>query len=186
MLHPFELFKRLCSMVLLIYSIVLVSVMIFDEQTRMAAEVGSGVAFTAIILSLIWLARVEGSQPGMVGLGPVQKKLYKESHPLAFRICTLGHDGDNLDRFLMGRQFMVLVLVFIINVAGTPLDDVETTTKFSDVMIRSGLALILITAMIGQLYAQVLASHCMLGECIVVYYSAGNPPKNKCSQTPVP
>mmetsp|Transcript_8222 Transcript_8222/g.10750 ORF Transcript_8222/g.10750 Transcript_8222/m.10750 type:complete len:305 (-) Transcript_8222:890-1804(-) len=161
-INPLSFIKRILSMMLLIYSIVTVSVMIFEDQTIMADQVGSAIAFTSMVLSLIWLSLVEGSQPCMVGLPPVDKSLYKESHPISYKICSYCHTGDNLDRFLMGRQFMVLALVFVINAAGTPVDDVETRTEFSSVMIRSGLALILITAMIGQLNSQVLASHCML------------------------
>jgi hypothetical protein len=28
--------------------------------------------------------------------------------------------GDGLDRYLMGRQFMVLLIVFVINMSGAP------------------------------------------------------------------
>jgi hypothetical protein len=33
------------------------------------------------------------------------------------------HKGDNLDRYLLGRQFMVAVMVFTINISGGPIAD---------------------------------------------------------------
>ena len=160
--HPLTILKKVFSMFLLIYSIVVLSVMIFEKQTRLADEVHPALAFVALVLSLVWLARVEGAQASMVGLPPVDRSLYKDSHPIAYRVCELAHKGDNLDRFLMGRQFMVLALVFVINMAGSPAEDAETRTEISHFFLKSGLATILVTAMIGQLNTQVTASHCML------------------------
>eukprot|EP00527_Entomoneis_sp_CCMP2396_P001278 CAMPEP_0198154640 /NCGR_PEP_ID=MMETSP1443-20131203/68704_1 /TAXON_ID=186043 /ORGANISM="Entomoneis sp., Strain CCMP2396" /LENGTH=653 /DNA_ID=CAMNT_0043821327 /DNA_START=86 /DNA_END=2047 /DNA_ORIENTATION=- len=154
--------KKTFSMVLLIYSIVVISVTIFDEQTRVADETHPAFAFVALWISLWWLALVEGSQASMVGLPPVDRSLYEHTHPITYKVCELGHRGDNLDRYLMGRQFLVLVLVFVINMTGTPTEDAEYRTELSDVLMTSGLAVILITVMIGQLNTQVTASHCML------------------------
>lgn len=101
----------------------------------------------------------------MVGLPPVDRSLYKESHPIAWKICERGHKGDNLDRYLMGRQFMVLALVFVINLSGAPVADADVLnlpTPLANAFLGSGLAMILFTCMIGQLNTQVNASHCML------------------------
>ena len=158
--------KKAASMIALIYSIVVVARMILEENTKLSSDVTNWFAFIAMFLALAWLARVEGSQAAMVGLPPVDPSLFEKSHPIAFRVCKVGHRGDNLDRYLMGRQFIVLVLVFVINLAGTPADgeDIEYHTNLSSFLIQSGVALILITAMIGQLNSQVTASHCMLGK----------------------
>jgi len=154
--------KKSISGGLLIYSIVVVAVMNFSGQTRLSHEVHPSLSFIALCLALIWLSRVEGGQASMVGLPPVDRSLYKDSHPVTNAVCEYGHRGDNLDRYLMGRQFMVLALVFVINMSGTPVEDLKTQTVLSDVFMKSGLALILITAMVGQLSTQVTASHCML------------------------
>eukprot|EP00934_Nitzschia_sp_Nitz4_P007176 Nitzschia sp. Nitz4//scaffold230_size58257//26246//27726//NITZ4_006481-RA/size58257-augustus-gene-0.3-mRNA-1//1//CDS//3329543250//7166//frame0 len=76
-------------------------------------------------MSILLLPMVEGGQCSMVGLPPVNRELYKESHPITYKICSLGHKGDNLDRYLMGRQFMVIFINFTISQCGAPLD-VET------------------------------------------------------------
>ena len=64
----------------------------------------------------------------------------------------------------MGRQFMVLALVLVINMSGAPVADAtvlglleKATSNFP----KFGLALILTTCMIGQLNAQVNAFNCM-------------------------
>jgi hypothetical protein len=62
-------------------------------------------------------------------------------------------------------QFMVVVMVFTINISGGPIAD-ATLWGFPDVLtnmfLGSGLAMILFTCMIGQLNSQVTASLCML------------------------
>ena len=160
---PLNTIKRVVSAGLLVFSIVVISVTIFDEQTRLSEELGSAVAFVAMWLALVWLARVEGGQACMVGLPPVDPSLYKESHRISHQVCAIGHKGDNLERYLMGRQFMVLVLVFVINMAASPVEDAkERRTVIGQFFMEFGLALILLTAMVGQLFTQVTASYCML------------------------
>jgi len=73
--------------------------------------------------------------------------------------------GDNLDRYLLGRQFMVVAIVFIVNMSGAPNEGAELwgfPDVVTDIFLGSGLAMILFTCMVGQLNTQVNASHCML------------------------
>merc|ERR1712127_625685 len=93
---------------------------------------------------------------------------YKDSHPIAFMCNKVMVKGDNLDRYLMGRQLMVCCIVSIINMSAGPAGDVElwglsegAKTAFFGV----GLAMIFFTAMVGQLQSQVNASVCMLDYC---------------------
>jgi len=165
--HPISFLKRCFSVALLLLSIVLVSALIFHQQTRLSQDVQPALAFIILWGALIWLSMVEGSQAAMVGLAPVDRRLYKETHPISYQICEYSHQGDNLDRYLMGRQFMVCALVFLINMAGAPItEDVVLVKNLSsplmDVLVKSGLALILVTAMFGQLSKQMNASHCQL------------------------
>jgi len=108
---------------------------------------------------------IEGQQASLVGLPPVEYELYKESHPVTYQNTKLAFKGDNLNRYLMGRQFMVLLVVFVINMCGAPLAGAEVF-GLPDVVIQiflgTGIAMILVTCMIGQLATQVDASHCML------------------------
>jgi hypothetical protein len=73
-----------------------------------------------------------GSQGSLVGLAPVDKSFSR----IATRSLTsavIAHKGDNLDRYLLGRQFMVVVMVFTINISGGPIAD-ATLWGFPDVL----------------------------------------------------
>jgi len=65
----------------------------------------------------------------------------------------------------MGRQFLVVFIVFFINKSAGPLED-ASIFGFPDLLItiflQTGIAMILFTAQIGQLAAQCSASHMML------------------------
>jgi len=165
MADAFTAAKGVFSITMLLLSIAFVNGLIFTRQTPFADDYHPAVAFLSLWIFLIWLSMVEGGQASLVGLAPVQRDLYKESHPITYAATTIGHKGDNLDRYLLGRQFMVIFIVFIINKSGTPLVDAEIWGLPSwamEVLVTSGIALILLTCMVGQLHSQVTASHCML------------------------
>lgn len=157
--------KCVYSTVLFIFSIVIIMAAIFGQDTQVSQEAHSALAFVVIWIAVIWLSMVEGGQAGLVGLGPVDKDLYKESHPTTYKCTTLAHKGDNLDRYLIGRQFMVILIVFVINLSGRPLPGTTVLGLpewIQTIFLSSGVALILMTTTIGQLASQVNASHCML------------------------
>jgi len=163
---PFSIFKYTYAVILLIFSLVLVMGLIFTRQTNLSSEVHPVLAVVVCWLCLIWLSMVEGGQCSMVGLPPVNQELYKDSHPITYRICRLGHRGDNLDRYLMGRQFLVVFIVFFINLSAAPISaDVnvfDLPEWIVTIFLQTGVAMILFTAQIGQLAAQCSASHRML------------------------
>jgi len=162
---PLSVIKDIYSIAALIFSIVIIFALIIEEQTSLSQDIHPAVAFICLCAALLWLTMVEGGQASMVGLPPVDRALYKESHPISYAICEWGHRGDNLDRYLMGRQFMVLALVFIINLSGAPLAGAQVL-NLPDILLKifigSGMAMILLTCMVGQLNTQVNAAHCML------------------------
>merc|ERR1719215_2291036 len=108
---------------------------------------------------------VEGGQGSLVGLAPVHYNFYKSTHPKSYLVTKVCHEGDNLDRYLMGRQLMVVFIVFTVNISAGPLEGAEIwglPEWVIDTFLGSGLAMILMTAMVGQLNSQVNASLCML------------------------
>lgn len=164
-MEPFKLFKYVYSTCLLIFSTVIVMALIFSENTKLAQEVHPAFAFVLIWIAIIWLSMVEGGQASLVGLPPIDRDLYADTHPVTHKITSWAHDGDNLDRYLMGRQFMVLVLVFVTNQCGAPLEDADVLNMpemVNKIFLGAGLGMFFMTAMIGQLAAQVNASRCML------------------------
>lgn len=153
------------SICLVIFSTVIVMALIFSENTKVSSDVHPAFAFVLIWVALLWLSMVEGGQASLVGLPPIDRDLYKESHPITHQICEIAHKGDNLNRYLMGRQFMVLSLVFTTNMCGGPLEnaDVLGLPKFvNKLFLDSGLAMFFMTAIMAQLPPQVNASRCML------------------------
>jgi len=159
------MFQYFYSSILLIFCITLILGSIFTEQTRLSEEVHPGVAFLVLIVGVIWLTMVEGGQGAIVGLTPVDHELYKDSHPTTYKVCKFAHAGDNLDRYLLGRQFMVILIVFTINMAGESIEDVELwglPNWVTSMFLVSAVAMILFTNMVGQLNSEINACHCML------------------------
>ena len=116
--NAWTMFQMAYSTLALIFSIILIMGLIFTEQTKLAADVHPALAFFVLVGSITWLTMVEGGQGSLVGLAPVHFDLYKDTHKLSYESTKWCHVGDNLDRYLMGRQFMVVLIVFCVNMSG--------------------------------------------------------------------
>lgn len=165
MANPVWIFKQVYSCALLIFSIISIMALIAKRYTRLSNDVHPAVAYIVGIVAILWLTMVEGGQASLVGMAPVNPELYKDSHPIAYKCAKLGHKGDNLDRYLLGRQFMVVLVVFSVNMSFGPTANAELwgyPQWVIDVFFEYGLAMILFTCMVGQLNTQVNASHHML------------------------
>ena len=155
-------------MLLLVFSVVIVTALIFHDSTKVAQDFHPVAALGIMWVGIAWMSMVEGGQCAMVGLPPVSPELYKESHAITFSICSLGHHGDNLDRYLMGRQFMVIFINFTIHLCGAPMSEADSDDVLGlppwiyQTFLRSGLAMVFIVVIIGQLTAQANAAQCML------------------------
>merc|ERR1712038_379470 len=139
--------------------------LIAQRKTNLSQLAHPAAAYVLIWAAIIWLTMVEGGQASLVGLVPVNKELYKDSHPKAYKCTSITNKGDNLDRYLLGRQFMVVLVVFSVNYSGGPAG-VEEFWGFpgwvKNIFFETGFAMILFTCMVGQLNSQVNASLCML------------------------
>ena len=94
-------------------------------QTNLSSTSSPTIAYIVCWVALIWLTSVEGTQGSFVGLAPINPEIYKDSHPIAFMCNKVMVKGDNLDRYLTGRQLMVCCIVFIINMSAGPAGDIE-------------------------------------------------------------
>jgi len=165
MTDPIKLFKQVYSTIALILSIIVIMGLIAKSQTKISNDVHPALAYVVGWGTILWLTMVEGGQASLVGLLPVNKELYKESHPLSYKCTAITNEGDNLDRYLLGRQFMVVLVVFSVNMSCAPIEGAEIwgfSKTLKDIILGSGLVMILFTCMVGQLNSQVNASHCML------------------------
>eukprot|EP00978_Attheya_sp_CCMP212_P006657 scaffold15456_cov45-Attheya_sp.AAC.1 len=139
--------------------------LVFNSETQLSSDVHPVLAFFLIWGAILWLSMVEGGQGALVGLTPINRDMYGDTHPTAYKCTEIAYKGDNLDRYLLGRQFMVVLLVFVINLSGAPLPGAELwgfPTALTNMFLVTGVAMILFTAMVGQLMSQVNAAHCML------------------------
>ena len=162
---PLNVVKSTFSVCLFSFSLISILGLIFTNQTPWSQQIASAFAFIVLFLAATWLTMIEGSQASIVGLAPVNRELYKESHPRAYRCSLICHKGDNLQRYLLGRQFMVVLVVFIINNCGFPNAGATLwgyPELLTQVMLSSGLTMIFFTVMYGQLSSEVNASLCML------------------------
>ena len=153
------------SLFLLIFSITVVLALISTGNTQVARDVHPAAAAIIMWSLITWMTMVEGGQCSMVGLPPVDRELYKESHPITYKITGWGHKGDNLDRYLMGRQFMVIFINFTIGICGAPLSGAEVLGLpdwVSAIFLGSGIAMVLQNVIVGQLTSQCNASNMML------------------------
>jgi len=157
--------KYVYSMGLLIFSVIIVMAAMFSEQTKVSQDAHPVAAFFIFWFLILWLAMMEGGQGCLVGLQPVDKDLYKESHKVTYKNTMLAHKGDNMERFIVGRQFLVVLVITVINMCGSAVADANVlglSSGLTQVFLGSGLAMILTTIMLGQLTAQVNAANCML------------------------
>lgn len=162
----FDRVKIVWSLFLVTFSVIVVLANIAAENTKFAAEIHPAFAGVLLWVLIIWMTMVEGGQCSMVGLPPIDRELYRESHPITYKITGWGHKGDNLDRYLMGRQFMVIFLNFTISLCGGTINpDVDVLGLpgwVKSIFLGSGIAMVLQNVTIGQLTSQISASHCML------------------------
>ena len=122
-------------------------------------------AMIILFAAITWLTMVEGGQGAIVGLGPVHEDFFKDTHKWSHRCTSWVHRGDNLNRYILGRQFMVILIVFVIERTGAPVEDAELwgfPKWLTNMFLVSGLAMILFTCMVGQLNSEVNGCHCML------------------------
>jgi hypothetical protein len=162
-----ETFKYLYSMGLLIFSLVIVHAALFSKQTTATADMGihPAAAFFIFWFLIIWLGMMEGGMGALVGLQPIDKALYAESHPRTLKNTTLVHKGDNMERFIVGRQYLVVLVITVLNLTVSSIKGASVLglpTWCADVFLGNSVAIILTTIMIGQLTAQVNAANCML------------------------
>jgi hypothetical protein len=162
-----EAVKYLCSSVLLVVCVIIVHAAMFTKQTTATADMGihPAGAFFIFWSLIIWLGMMEGGQGALVGLQSIDKALYKESHRHALMSTSLVHKGDNMERFIIGRQCLVVVVVTVLNMIGSSVKGASVLGLpdiAAQIFLASGVAMILTTIMIGQLAAQINAANCML------------------------
>jgi len=109
----FTTIKSLYSIALLIFSIIIITALQVTEQTKVAEAVHPALAIVLMWACIIWLGMVEGSQGSLVGLPPVQRDLYEESHPTTFKMYVYT-DVSNVCDTCRCRTNLVLTPIYYV------------------------------------------------------------------------
>jgi hypothetical protein len=155
------------SMLLIFFCVAIVSAAIFKKQTNATAEYGVHpiVALCTFWLSLAWLAIMEAGLNCMVGLQPISPSVYRDSHPKAYRCTKAAHHKDTIERFIVGRQYLDLTIVFTTAFMVSTIDGAQVfglPQIVNDIFLGSDLAVILCTIVFGQLISVINCTHNML------------------------
>ncbi|ELT99670.1 hypothetical protein CAPTEDRAFT_223009 [Capitella teleta] len=111
--NPCDYIRFIISSLLLLFAIVCTSYAIIMQHTHFWKEVPGWAGLIILVVDLFILGVVEGLQIALVELKRQHPEAYKHSHPAAYRLGLIALKGDNVERFLMGRQVCVVVLVFL-------------------------------------------------------------------------
>ena len=161
--------QTLVSAALLVFCVGLLLTALWTRQTRATSEAyrwPPAVACALFWIVLAWLAVIEGGLNCQVGLRPLPTHLYATSHPLAYQatqVCAAR--PNNLQRFIVGRQYMDLSMVFTISFLCTAVQNVQVWNLprvVCFVFLNTGLAMAFVTIVLGQLALQINAANCML------------------------
>lgn len=68
---------------------------------------------------------IEGGPKCLVRLQYNDKAPYAESHPRTLKSTTLAHNGDNMEHVIIGRQFLVVMIVFVLSLMGYTVPNVN-------------------------------------------------------------
>merc|ERR1719192_1571818 len=163
-------------MALMLFAVCVVMTGIFTEVNNPPWEAGSThpvFEFFAFWSMLSWISMLEGCQISVVGLQYFDPESFRDTHPTAYELCKIVHKGPNVERFLVGRQFLLLFNGFLVSRVGGG-GDVGDDGRFDmgewkwmDEMTQffysNGVLLMIVIVALGQLPCQLVAARKMLG-----------------------
>lgn len=151
------------SAALLTFSAVVTCYAILEKKTSFWPSVPGWAALIIFLVALFFLAVMEGLQIALVELKRQELESFRISHPKAYRIGQLAAKGDNVERFLMGRQVFVVCLVFfsaklttIHSTEGGFLFPVHPVVQV--IFLETGLLSCVVVVILAQLLPQIIAS----------------------------
>merc|ERR1712154_101912 len=146
------------------FSTVVTFYAILEQKTSFWKSVPGWAALIIFLAVLLFLGIMEGLQIALVELKRQEAETFRISHPRAYGIGQLAAKGDNVERFLMGRQVFVVCLVFfsakLTTIHGRnpdgflfPVPEIVQT-----LLLETGLLACVIVVIVAQLTPQIIAS----------------------------
>jgi len=161
---PWDIARFIFSLGLLVFSGVVTCYAILEQKTNMW-KVVPGWASLLIFIFVLWLLGVmEGLQIALVELKRQNPETYKDQYPVAYKLGQKASQGDNIEKFLMGRQVFVVCLVFFAAKLTTIHGNSESGFLFyvpdwvQYVFMETGLLACVVVVIIAQLMPQIVAS----------------------------
>jgi hypothetical protein len=117
---------------------------------------------------ILYLGIIEGGQNALVGLQPLDPQIYQSAtHSFTLRAINLTTQRKGaLQQFLMGRQLITVIVIFALNGVGGIHEGCTTLfqlpSPLSALFCSSGLAIILVTILLGQVTTQILSTRYMI------------------------
>ena len=149
--------RYLVSTALLIFGLGVILRAIILKRTLFWSSVPWGVCLALFFVLIIVLGALEGLQVAIVELAKIPAKSYHRSHPRAYRIARISQRLDALAHFLMGRQLLVVMIVFFLARLCT-FHDPLFPAWLNKSLFNTGLFGAMIVVLIGNLPAQIYAA----------------------------
>jgi len=159
------------GMALMFFGVCVVMNGIFTEINNPPWEHVSPVLDFILFWSMLfWIAMLEGCQISVVGLQGYDPESFRESHPRAYKCCNLVR-GANVERFLVGRQFLLLFNGFLCSrvaggtepAGGYEIGDWTWSSEMTQFWYSNNVFLMIVIVSLGQLPCQLVAADKMLG-----------------------
>jgi len=149
-----DVIRLVFSICLLIFSTIMTLYAIATSTTTMPGTIPPWAQYLLLGIALMVLGVLEGLQIGVVELAHKDPNRYRKLYPRAARLLAFENKGRNVERFLMGRQVLVVGTVFI----------AARITTFDGVwdaihgLTFSGFLGVVLVVIVAQLTPQVLAA----------------------------
>ena len=129
-------------------------------------------AENAFRIILVWvlifyLATLEGGQVAVVSLSSIPRASYEDTHKITAKCLAVVDKPGAMEKYIMGRQFLVVIVIFLLNIVSTGSTTCESMTfgPMTDVaaaVCTTGLSLTFVTILVAQITSQIVASCCRL------------------------
>lgn len=126
----------------------------------------------SVTLLVLWSCLLEGSQAAIVGLSTLDPTMFQHSHPQAYRVMCYIKKQHNVERFILGRQLLIIFVTFAINRLAVydPKQSPDFTlgtwtwnNTATVVLLQNAVFLTIVLAVLGSLVGQLVAAGNMAG-----------------------
>ena len=114
--RPLAVFAQFVGLILAICTLYIVLGGIATGQSSLTLIYGAPIwiTYSVLILSLLILAALEGTQIAIVALTEKKVSLFRKKYPRGCKAIKLVNSKELIEKYLAGRQFGVIFVVFII------------------------------------------------------------------------